>query len=35
MKNHEWAVVHEAGHAMTWEQPGTFNDRVLEFFRRH
>lgn len=35
MKNHEWAVIHDAGHAMAWEQPGTFNDIVLDFFRRH
>jgi pimeloyl-ACP methyl ester carboxylesterase len=35
MKNHEWAVVHDAGHAMTWEQPDTFNAQVLEFVRRH
>jgi pimeloyl-ACP methyl ester carboxylesterase len=35
MKNYEWAVVHDAGHAMAWEQPGTFNDIVLDFLRRH
>jgi pimeloyl-ACP methyl ester carboxylesterase len=35
MKNYEWAVVQDAGHAMAWEQPGTFNDKVLEFLRRH
>jgi pimeloyl-ACP methyl ester carboxylesterase len=35
VKNHEWAVVQDAGHAMAWEQPGTFNDKVLEFIRRH
>jgi pimeloyl-ACP methyl ester carboxylesterase len=33
--NHEWAVIHDAGHAMTWEQPGRFNDIVLDFLRRH
>jgi pimeloyl-ACP methyl ester carboxylesterase len=35
LKNHEWAVIHDAGHAMAWEQPGHFNDIVLEFLRRH
>jgi pimeloyl-ACP methyl ester carboxylesterase len=33
--NHEWAVIHDAGHAMAWEQPGAFNDKVLDFLRRH
>jgi pimeloyl-ACP methyl ester carboxylesterase len=31
----EWALIHDAGHAVSWEQPGTFNDKVLEFIRRH
>jgi pimeloyl-ACP methyl ester carboxylesterase len=35
LKHHEWAVIHDAGHAMAWEQPGTFNDKVLDFLRRH
>jgi pimeloyl-ACP methyl ester carboxylesterase len=35
LKNHEWAMMHEAGHAMAWEQPGAFNDIVLDFLRRH
>jgi pimeloyl-ACP methyl ester carboxylesterase len=35
LKNHEWAVIHDAGHAMAWEQPGAFNDMVLDFVRRH
>jgi pimeloyl-ACP methyl ester carboxylesterase len=35
MKNPEWAVIHDAGHAMAWEQPGTFNDIVIDFLRRH
>jgi pimeloyl-ACP methyl ester carboxylesterase len=35
LKNHEWAVIHDAGHAMAWEQPGPFNDKVLDFLRRH
>jgi pimeloyl-ACP methyl ester carboxylesterase len=35
LQNHEWAVIHGAGHAMAWEQPGAFNDIVLDFLRRH
>jgi pimeloyl-ACP methyl ester carboxylesterase len=34
LQNHEWAEIHDAGHAMAWEQPGTFNDKVLDFIRR-
>jgi pimeloyl-ACP methyl ester carboxylesterase len=35
VKNHEWTMMQDAGHAMAWEQPGAFNDKVLEFVRRH
>jgi len=35
MQSYEWAVVPDAGHAMAWERPGTFNDIVLEFLLRH
>lgn len=35
LQNHEWAVIHDAGHAMAWERPGAFNDKVLDFLRRH
>jgi pimeloyl-ACP methyl ester carboxylesterase len=35
LRNHEWAVIHDAGHAMSWEQPGRFNDIVLDFLQRH
>ena len=35
LQHQEWAVIHDAGHAMAWEQPGTFNDKVLDFVRRH
>ncbi len=35
IRHHEWAVIHDAGHAMAWEQPGRFNDLVLDFLRRH
>jgi pimeloyl-ACP methyl ester carboxylesterase len=35
LRDHEWAVIHGAGHAMAWEEPGAFNDKVLDFIRRH
>jgi pimeloyl-ACP methyl ester carboxylesterase len=35
LRNHEWAVIHDAGHAMAWEQPDRFNDIVLDFLSRH
>lgn len=35
LQNYEWAEIHDAGHAMAWEQPGAFNDKVLDFIRRH
>jgi pimeloyl-ACP methyl ester carboxylesterase len=35
VKNHEWAVMQDAGHAMAWEQPDTFNKIVLDFLSRH
>src|SRR5215471_16353553 len=33
IKDHEWAVVPDAGHAMAWEQPDLFNELVLGFVR--
>jgi pimeloyl-ACP methyl ester carboxylesterase len=35
MQNHEWAAMADAGHAMAWEQPETFNKIVLDFLGRH
>jgi len=35
VNNHEWAVVPDAGHAMAWEQPDVFDEKVLEFVKRH
>jgi pimeloyl-ACP methyl ester carboxylesterase len=35
VKHSEWAVVPDAGHAIAWEQPEMFNDKVLRFIRRH
>jgi len=34
LKNHEWAVVGDAGHAVAWERPEVFNEKVLEFLGR-
>jgi pimeloyl-ACP methyl ester carboxylesterase len=35
VKNHEWAEVSDAGHAIAWEQPDAFNAKVLEFVKRY
>jgi pimeloyl-ACP methyl ester carboxylesterase len=35
VQNHEWAVMSDAGHAMAWEQPDVFNEKVIEFVKRH
>ena len=35
IKDHEWAVVPDAGHAMAWERPEVFNELVLGFVGRH
>jgi pimeloyl-ACP methyl ester carboxylesterase len=35
LKNHEWAEVPDAGHAVTWERPDLFNEKVLDFIGRH
>jgi len=35
LKDHEWAVVSDAGHAIEWEHPDAFNEKVLEFLKRH
>jgi pimeloyl-ACP methyl ester carboxylesterase len=35
MKNYEWAVMQDAGHAMAWEQPDVFNKLVLDFLPKH
>lgn len=35
LQRHEWAVIGDAGHAVAYEQPGAFNDKVLDFVRRH
>jgi pimeloyl-ACP methyl ester carboxylesterase len=35
IKPSESVIVPEAGHSIYWEQPDLFNQRVLEFLRRH
>jgi pimeloyl-ACP methyl ester carboxylesterase len=35
IKDHEWAVVPDAGHAMAWERPEVFNELVLGFVGKH
>jgi len=35
LKNHEWAVVAGSGHAIAWEQPDVFNERVIAFVKRY
>jgi pimeloyl-ACP methyl ester carboxylesterase len=35
LKNHDWAVMQDAGHAMAWEQPDVFNKLVLDFLAKH
>ena len=35
VRNHEWAIVADSGHAIAWEQPEVFNAKVLEFVKRH
>lgn len=35
LKDYEWAVVPASGHAIEWEQPDAFNEKVLTFLKRH
>lgn len=35
VKNHEWAVIGDSGHAIAWEQPDAFNEKALAFIKRH
>jgi pimeloyl-ACP methyl ester carboxylesterase len=35
VKHHEWVVIPDAGHAVAWEQPDTFNEKVLAFVKRY
>jgi pimeloyl-ACP methyl ester carboxylesterase len=35
MKNYEFALISEAGHSVSWEQPQNFNALVVDFLKRH
>jgi pimeloyl-ACP methyl ester carboxylesterase len=35
LKNYEWAMVPDSGHAIAWEHPDFFNETVLAFVKRH
>ena len=35
LRNHEWIVVSDSGHAIAWEQADVFNEKVLAFVKRH
>ena len=35
MPHAEVHVIPEAGHAANWEQPAVYNQRVIDFLRRH
>lgn len=35
VKNHEWTNVPDSGHAIAWEHSDVFNEKVLEFVKRH
>jgi len=35
LRNHEWVLMPDSGHAIAWEQPNTFNKKVLEFVKRY
>ena len=35
VKNREWTVIPDTGHAIAWERPEIFNAKVLDFLRRH
>jgi pimeloyl-ACP methyl ester carboxylesterase len=35
LKNYEWATVADSGHAIAWEHPDVFNEKVLAFVKQH
>jgi pimeloyl-ACP methyl ester carboxylesterase len=35
MPNHAWDAIADSGHAISWEHPDEFNDKVLAFFKQH
>lgn len=35
LQHQEWVTVPDAGHAVAWERPDLFNEKVIDFVRRH
>ena len=35
LKNYEWTTVPDSGHAIAWEHPDMFNEKVLGFVKGH
>ena len=35
LKSSEWVTVPDSGHAISWENPSVFNEKVLAFVKRH
>ena len=35
LRDYEWATVPDSGHAIAWEHPDIFNEKVLAFIKRH
>jgi pimeloyl-ACP methyl ester carboxylesterase len=35
LKSYEWATVPDSGHAISWEHPDVFNEKVLGFIKKH
>jgi pimeloyl-ACP methyl ester carboxylesterase len=35
LKSYEWTTVPDSGHAIAWEYPDTFNEKVLGFVKRY
>ncbi len=35
LKSYEWGLMPDSGHAIAWEQPATFNKKVLEFVSQY
>jgi pimeloyl-ACP methyl ester carboxylesterase len=35
LKNYEWSTVPDSGHAIAWEHPDIFNEKVLGFVKRY
>jgi pimeloyl-ACP methyl ester carboxylesterase len=35
LKSYEWTTVPDSGHAIAWEHPDVFNEKVLGFVKAH